>query len=246
MNNLYVFDVDGVLCDRGQSIDTTFKSWFFDWLKNKQFSFLTGSSREKTIEQLGSELVDRCYLSYHCMGNNVWINSREISINQFILKKEEYEFLQNYVDTHPFPIKTGNHIDIRKGSINFSVVGRNANQSQRDFYTRFDAVSEDRLSFIKKFCLEFPRFEAYLGGDVSVDICLVGCNKSQILEYCLPFEKFYFFGDRCYPYGIDYPLAKTITHRTLDDIKDNMVSYKMMYFQIDNGYQQTWEILKHL
>lgn len=246
MNNLYVFDVDGVLCDRGENIDPDFKSWFLDWIENKKFSLLTGSGREKTIDQISSIIVDKSVISYHCMGNNIWMNNREISINQFTLKKEEYDFIQDYINQHEFPIKTGYHIDIRKGSVNFSLVGRNATQEQRNFYTRFDNMFKDRLSFIRKFCSKFPRFEAYLGGDISVDICLAGCNKSQILEFCVPFDNFYFFGDRCYEHGIDQPLSQYLTYRNLDHIKTNMMDFPMIYFQINDGYKQTWEILKNL
>jgi hydroxymethylpyrimidine pyrophosphatase-like HAD family hydrolase len=246
MNNLYVFDVDGVLCDRGSIINPQFKLWFLDWLHSKNFSLLTGSGRQKTIDQIGEDIVQMSSISYHCMGNNIWINNREVSINQFTLHKEEYEFLQNYISQHSFPIKTGHHIDLRKGSINFSIVGRNANQEERKIYNEYDRLYNDRLHFIEKFCKEFPRFEAYLGGDTSVDICLVGCNKSQILEYALPFDNFYFFGDRCYKNGIDYPLSQYLTYRNLDHIKTNMMDFPMIYFQINNGYEETWEILKSL
>lgn len=246
MNNLYIFDVDGVLCNRGENIDTEFKSYFTDWIKGKKFSLLTGSNREKTIHQIGQDLVNQCEISYHCMGNNIWIDNREICINQFVLKKEEYDFLQNYINNHSFPVKTGNHIDIRKGSVNFSIVGRNATTEERKLYISFDKMFGDRLKFIKNFCKKFPRFDAYLGGDISIDICLKGCDKSQILEFCLPFDCLYFFGDRCYPYGIDYPLSRHLTERTLELLQHRAKIYPMNYFQINHGYQQTWEILKHL
>lgn len=247
MNTLYLFDVDGVLCDRGQKIDPEFKQWFSVWGETKDFYYLTGSGRQKTIDQLGRDLVLKTRISYHCMGNNIWIDDREININQFTLKKEELDFLVEYVEDSSFTIKTGNHIDYRKGSINFSVVGRNATEEERKNYQHFDETHKDRENFINLFTAAFPRFEAYKGGDVSIDICLHSCNKSQVLTLLPPNEKIFFFGDRCKPSGIDYPLAKMCTRANFEDIQANLADmYMYKYFQIDDGYKQTWEILKQL
>lgn len=248
MNTLFLFDVDGVLCDRGRKIDSEFKAWFLTWIEHKQFFFLTGSGREKTIEQLGYDLVSKTRISYHCMANSIWIDDKEVSINQFILKPEELAFIENYVRNNRFPKKTGNHIDIRNGSINFSVVGRNATEDDRKLYISFDNMHQDRKNFIRRFTQKFPRFEAYYGGDVSVDICLQDCNKQQVLTLLMPHDKLYFFGDRCYPGGIDYPLAKNFQQRKIEEFKDisNIQRYQWEYFQIDDGYKQTWEILKLL
>jgi len=247
MNIIYLFDVDGVLCDRGQKIQPDFKQWFYDWTNDKTFYYLTGSGREKTIEQLGYDLVTKTRISYHCMSNNIWIDDREISVNQFTLKKEELDFLEEYVKNNPFNIKTGNHIDFRKGSINFSVVGRNASDDARKSYQNYDKLFKDRENFIKFFTARFPRFEAYKGGDVSIDICLHSCNKSQVLTLLPPNDKILFFGDRCLLGGIDHPLARIFTKANYDNVADNLTDiYRWKYFQIDDGYKQTWEILKQL
>ena len=245
MKQIFLFDVDGVLCDRGQKIDPSFQLWFKQFIEGKDFFFVTGSGREKTIEQLGNEIVDKCRISYHCMGNNIWIDGREISVNQFVLKKEELELLENLVNNHNFPKKTGSHIDYRKGSINFSIVGRNASIEDRKIYMHFDKVFNDRIRIIDKITKKFPRLEAYLGGDVSVDICLQGGNKSQVMQMLPPYDKIYFFGDRCDKLGIDYPLTKYFTKMTLDQLQSSDAKrYPYEYFQIDKGYMQTWDILK--
>ena len=247
MNIIYLFDVDGVLCDRGKKIEPDFKQWFLDWTNNKTFYYLTGSGREKTIDQLGNDLVSKTRISYHCLSNNIWIDDREVCINQFTLKSEELDFLEEYIKNSPFGTKTGNHIDFRKGSINFSIVGKNASESARKSYQLFDKTSRDREKFIKLFTAKFPRFEAYQGGDVSVDICLHNCNKSQVLTLLPPCDKLLFFGDRCMPGGIDYPLARMFTPALHDDVTSNVSDkYRWKYFQIDNGCKQTWEILKQL
>lgn len=247
MKQIFLFDVDGVLCDRGQKIDPSFQDWFKQFIEGKDFFFVTGSSREKTIEQLGNEIVEKCRISYHCMGNNIWIDGREICINQFVLKKEELEYLENLANNHFFPKKKGPHIDYRKGSVNFSIVGRDASIEDRKQYTQLDKVSNDRIKIIEKFTKKFPRLEAYLGGDVSIDICLQGANKSQVMEMLPPYDKIYFFGDRCYRLGIDYPLTKYFTKMTVKQVQSSDEKrYPYEYFQINEGYMQTWDILKVL
>jgi hypothetical protein len=111
----------------------------------------------------------------------------------------------------------------------------------------YDKLYKDREKFIKLFTARFTRFEAYKGGDVSIDICLHNCNKSQVLTLLPPNDKILFFGDRCLPGGIDYPLARFCTKADHDNIHGNLTDiYRWKYFQIDDGYKQTWEILKLL
>lgn len=246
MKQLYLFDVDGVLCDRGQKIDPSFHQWFSQFVEGKDFFFITGSGRDKTIDQLGQDIVSKCRISYHCMGNNIWIDNREVSINQFTLKNEELLFLEDVVKEHSFARKTGSHIEYRKGSVNFSIVGKNASTEDRKLYANYDKAFNDRIRIIKQIHKHFPRFDAYLGGDVSIDICLQGCNKSQILTMLVPYDRLYFFGDRCYDYGIDNPIAKYFTEKSIEDVKNNVSHHPWEYFQIDNGYMQTWDILKLL
>lgn len=246
MNEIFLFDVDGVLCDRGQKVNIEFKQWFLHFINGREFCFITGSNRDKTIDQLGLDLVEKCRMSFHCMGNNIWIDGSERSINQFILKQEEIDYLIDLSKRHNFPRKSGPHIDFRKGSINFSIPGKNASQEDRKLYSQFDREFNDRINIIKKFTKKFPRYEAYLGGEISIDICLADCNKSQIISLLPPWSKLYFFGDRCEIYGIDHPLAHMFTKFTKEDLINNKERYNWEYFHIKDGFHETWEILKLL
>ena len=229
----YVFDVDGVLCDRNENIDSQFQAWFHNWAVDKKIFYVTGSERYRTIEQIGSKLVDLAPISFHCLGNSIWINNKEFLVNQIKLHDDEYKFLLDCINTSSFNCKTGNHIELRKGSVNFSIVGRNADRNQRKLYTQYDQLTKERLNIVRNIKKLFPRLDAFLGGDVSIDICLRGADKSQCYRLMQTHE-LYFFGDRCYQHGIDQPFAKIC------------VGDKLKYFQIDNGYKQTWEILKTL
>lgn len=226
---LYAFDIDGVLCDRGEKIDLQFKSWFLNWAKDKKYYIVTGSNREKAIAQVGEDIVLNSQISFHCLGNNIWIQDHEVTVNQFTLTTEENQFLQEQIKNSQFEYKTGNHFDFRKGSINFSIIGKNATQDQRQKYVVYDKNVEERIKVIKNFNYNFPRLEAFIGGDVSIDICLNGSNKQQILQLidCAN-NVLHYFGDRCFKFGVDFPIAQAL-HKT-----------KHACHQIDNGYIETY------
>jgi len=234
----YVFDVDGVLTNRAEAIHPKFKKWFLEWSLNKNYYLLTGSERSKTIEQIGTDLVENAKIGFHCLGNSVWINNRETKLNQFKLKQDELNYLNEQIHISPFKFKTGDHIELRSGSINFSIVGRNANLEERTEYIKYDLENQERRKIIIDFVNKFQRFDAYIGGDISIDICLRGANKGQIyplLKRCNE-DIIYFFGDRCFNGGIDYPLAKQCNQDIITSTS----------YQIDNGYEQTQQILEKL
>lgn len=228
----WIFDVDGVLCDTGCKIDPVFRDWFIDWSKDKEYYIITGGARESTIEQVGLDIVNNAKIQAHCMGNHIFIEGREYRLNQFTLNSEEISWLNNFIQESGYQIKTGNHIEQRIGSVNVSVVGRNASIDERNMFIEWDTTHSERTRLATEFVKEFTRFEAYLGGNTSVDICLRGANKGACLSL-LPIQRkdTYFFGDKCFPTGIDYPVSRKL---------------KFGSFQIDNGYNETWERLRTL
>jgi phosphomannomutase len=228
----WLFDVDGVLCDTGSVIDAEFKDWFIDWAKDKDIYLVTGSEREKTICQIGQEIVDMATMTFNCMGNSIWIKDREFRVNQFDLIPDELAWLENKVTISPYHTRTGNHVVCRPGSINFSILGRNANATQRLEYRDWDRTHGERLSLIQELKERFPRLNAFIGGDISIDICLRGADKGQVIQLLPDRKPIHFFADRCKPYEIDYPLLRRCENR--DTV-----------FEVD-GYKRTWEILRSL
>lgn len=237
MKNLYIFDVDGVLTDRSMPVDIKFKEWFMNWAQNKMYEicYNTGSNREKTEEQIGQDMLNLANTSYHCLGNSIWINGNETVVNEFTLTQEEMNWLENEVQQSNFAIKTGNHIELRKGSVNFSIVGRNANIEQRQMYKKYDDEKQERLDILKRFTEKFYHFDAFIGGDISIDICIRGAHKGAALKFLDPFayRNVYAFGDKYKRYGVDFPLTQY-----------NPINYK--FIPIDNGYTQTFKVLQTL
>ena len=48
----YIFDIDGTLTPSRLPIDPKFSIFFTQWIKNKDVYLVTGSDKEKTIEQI--------------------------------------------------------------------------------------------------------------------------------------------------------------------------------------------------
>jgi phosphomannomutase len=59
----------------------------------------------------------------------------------------------------------------------------------------------------------FPEVEAYVGGEISIDISARGSNKSQVIKWFDAQDHLVFFGDRTAPGGNDHPLAQAVQAR---------------------------------
>jgi|TARA_R110000782_G_scaffold255082_1_gene343748 hypothetical protein len=239
--NKYIFDVDGVLCDAGQYIDDNFRIFFENWIEDKTYYLITGSHKEKTVDQIGSVIPAKQHIGFHCMGNSIYPpNGEEVLINQFEFTIEEQTWMRDFWHRSIYDQKPDwkTVIEKRKGSYNYSLATRTKNKELRQRYMDHDRLYNERQNFIKQLNDNFPRLDAYAGGSVSIDICLRGANKSQILDliYTKEEEKIYFFCDQYTKYGIDTPLINAMER--LGDTGQ--------VFKIDNGYKETWEILKTL
>ena len=211
---IYLFDVDGVLTDTGYNIDKRFEQWFLSWAEGKRYALVTGSTLERTVEQIGNQIVDGALFVANCMGNSLYQEGKTTVLNEFEFNEEEEEFLMKKVEISKFPIRAGNHISARPGSFNFSVVGRNATVAEREQYKEFDNNCAERLQIAEEFKERFPHYDVFIGGDISIDICLQGAHKGQVYEFAsyhlLPNEKLAFFGDKMDMWGIDRPLKEII------------------------------------
>jgi hydroxymethylpyrimidine pyrophosphatase-like HAD family hydrolase len=228
---LYCFDIDGVLTNTGENIDPDFKEWFLEWTYDKSYVLITGSTYERTLEQVGEEITNRAMLVANCMGNSITQEGRTVTLNEFEFTLEEEQFLLDKLESSPYPERAGTHIALRPGSVNFSIVGREATTEQREKYKHYDSVEQERLSIAQQFKEKFPRFDVFIGGDISIDICLRGANKRQICDLICnywPEADILFYGDKMDQWGIDTPLADEIAKRSCGGS-----------FHIADGYKQT-------
>lgn len=223
----FIFDVDGTLTDSRKPIDKKFKDFMLDFTRMHTCYICTGSDRQKTIEQIGEDLTNQFKLAFHCSGNLIYEQGTEKFKNDWKLSIEETWFLKEKISKSNYIEKTGNHLEERIGTANFSIVGRNATHDQRQRYVKWDTRNNERISIANEFNECFGhKSQAVVGGEISIDIFKKGCDKSQIKKY-IDGETIY-FGDRCYPGGNDYSIS--------------MLCDK--FYQIDNGWKQTFSILK--
>jgi len=226
--NKFIFDVDGTLTPSRQRINPTFAEFFLHFCQDNEVYLVTGSDYNKTIEQLGQEIVESVNTVYNCSGNDVWRHGKNIHRKDWKLPEECKTLLQSWLQFSSFPLRTGNHLEERPGTVNFSIVGRNATLGERKMYVEHDLQYRERESIALQFNMMYgDTIMAKIGGDTGIDIYPVGWDKSQIInDFNLKEDKLYFFGDKTMPGGNDEPLAKLVKHT----------------YQV-KGWRDTWERL---
>ena len=227
----YIFDVDGTLTPSREKIDADFLIFFNSFALANEVYLVTGSNREKTIEQITHLLYCNCKRVYNCAGNDVYEGDISVYRNDWTLPLEAREHLNEELLQSTFPVRTGIHIEERPGCVNFSIVGRGANQTERLVYSDWDEIKGERRAIAERFNKKFPDLHAFVGGMTGVDISDKGSDKSQIIR---DFQDggVVFYGDRMEEQGNDRPLADAILNNKLGEV----ISV--------TGWEDTWRKLK--
>ena len=234
MKKVYVFDVDGTLTPSRQQIDEEFKQFFLTFTEQHDVYFLTGSDKEKTIEQITEEVWLKSKASLQSAGNHIFIEGKEVYRNDWSAGQKLIDLLEFFLKNTPYPTKTSIHSEVRVGLLNFSTVGRCATQEERENYEEWDKVHKERKFMVESINFRFPELEASAGGQISIDIHPKGANKSQAKEWILnrydEEVQIVFFGDKTMEGGNDYPIAEVLT-------EPHIVK------QVEN-WEKTYELLK--
>ena len=159
----YIFDVDGTLTPSRGTIDPEFKKFFLKFANKHRVFLVTGSDKDKTVEQIGSDVYDSCMRVYNCSGNSRWIRDKELYYNDWQLPIEAQQWLNFKLEHSPFELRTGLHFEHRTGMCNFSVVGRNANPEQRKQYYEYDCKTLEREKIAEAFNKKFTDLQADVG-----------------------------------------------------------------------------------
>jgi phosphomannomutase len=228
----YIFDIDGTLTPSRLKIDTEFEVFFLEWMKDKNVYLVTGSDKDKTIEQVGEKIWTNVKRAYQSCGNAVYEGGKLIRQLDFKLDTELQRMLYTFKASSDWQHHHGNHIEERIGLVNYSTVGRNCDQSSRQAYYAWDKLKGERELFCKIIEDTFPKLEASIGGEISIDIYPKGKNKAQVLgDIKGPIT---FFGDKCQPGGNDFPIVNRLRNEYKDEVIINEVK----------DWTETWEHLR--
>lgn len=224
-SNHFLFDVDGTLTPSREEIDYDFRVFLVTFMQENKVSFVTGSDIKKTEEQLGRYLTRLSRFNFNCSGNSITQNDTVVYESDWKPSDELQQFLIKLLTTSNFAIKTGTHIERRPGSINFSIVGRNASKQERQRYVQYDNEHNERQSIQRLIESNFPDVSAVVGGETGVDIFEKNKDKRQVLQYIPEEENVIFFGDMMQQGGNDRSLLDEI-RETKRGISYNVVDWK--------------------
>lgn len=231
----YIFDVDGTLTPSRARMDREFAAWFEQFATHHAVYMVTGSDREKTLDQIPEEIYNLCIRVYQCAGCDVWQQTTNIKSGILYLPDDLISQLNIFVKSSKFYSKTGHHIDVRPGLVNFSIVGRKCSFEERVMYREWDEHKKERETIAAKLRTMYPSFQFSVAGETGIDITVQGINKSQILDDFTDSDTIYFFGDKCQYGGNDHEIALAVHDR--ED--------KSRVFEVD-CWKHTWKILREL
>ncbi len=233
MNKKFIFDVDGTLTPSRQEIDPDFEKYMIEFSNENDVYLVTGSNREKTIEQVGDTLFHTAKRVYNCSGSDVYEGDLNVYRDEWDVPEDVEEFLMDELHHSKFPIRTGTHVERRPGGINFSILGRGQGVvlEERDEYVKWDRTHHERKNLAIKIKNKFPDLEVQVGGQTGLDISPLGRNKGQILRDFSKDDFIYFYGDMMNEGQNDFPLADAIRKRELG------FTYHV------HSFQHTWDIL---
>jgi len=203
--------VDGTLTPSRKKIEHSFWAPFLIFCRENDVYLVTGSDREKTLEQLGLDICYTVKRVYNCSGSDAYEKDVNVYRDDWELPKEVEKFLEDELAYSCFPIRNGLHIERRPGGVNFSILGRGKDPSiGREEYVKWDKERLERQDIADRLRNNFPDLSVALGGQTGLDLGPMGSDKSQILRDFNEDDELYFFGDRMEKGGNDYSLGEAV------------------------------------
>ena len=243
MSKVYIFDVDGTLTPSRREMTKDFDDFFFPWANRNMFYLVSGSDLDKIKEQVPEHILELAQGIFTCGGNKYYIGDDLVYEHKFEPPDDLITYLEHQLEIAQFLARCGNHIENRGAMLNFSVVGRDCSLDKRKLYFEYDKKNNEREDIAKAIKLRWPKLDAVIGGQISIDIAPKGNDKSQVIKRVKvnnPGCEYIFIGDRTQEGGNDYPLAKV-----MDEMED-CDWYQAGEPSSEDGYIRTREILEEL
>jgi phosphomannomutase len=208
-----LFDLDGTLTEPRKPITASMKESLAHKKNSFELCVVSGSNLAKIKEQLGEDLfslydyifAENGLSTFHhgqpLKGQTIIEHIGEENVNRFT------KYCLDYIAKLNIPVKTSTFVELRKGLINVSPIGRDCTQSQRDEFAKYDQVHKVRQSMIEDLKNHFTKLDLKysIGGQISFDVFPIGWDKTYCLKY-LPNRVIHFFGDKTMPGGNDFEI----------------------------------------
>ena len=167
----FIFDVDGTLTPSRCQIDPKFLSFMMSFATQNDVYLVTGSDRDKTLEQVGVDLFNLSQRVYNCSGSDAYEHDKNVYRDEWELPWDVELFLLYELDYSQFPMRNGNHIERRPGGVNFSILGRAKDPFLgRKEYMEWDKKTNERADIADRLRSNFPGLSVALGGQTGIDI----------------------------------------------------------------------------
>ena len=212
MKQNFLFDIDGTLTPPRQRIREEFEEYFFNWMNDKKVFLVTGSDYSKIKEQLSERIIDKCEGIFCSMGNELYIGTNLIYSNKLEIEERLLSYLSQQITASKFIPKNTKNFEFRTGMLNFSIIGRDCTQDQRERYYEWDKVEGEREKIAAHINENYLNIEACVGGQISIDIQNKGNNKSLASKRIRKEGRghIYFFGDKTNVGGNDWDICNDI------------------------------------
>jgi len=228
----FLFDVDGTLTLPRETIDDKFKAFFAGWITSQRRQgnrviFVTGSDKEKTIEQIGENLWKFADGSYQNCGNQLYVGGKLMRESVWKMSARLHLDMLELIEKSPWYGTSKKNIEERVGMVNITTVGRDCSKQQRKEYFNWDKIHLERRDMVSILSYKHPKIDLSIGGEISIDIYEKGKDKSQVIDRlggrCV------FIGDRCDAGGNDHSIAMKADK--YHHVKD---------------YRETWDLIKRI
>ena len=94
----FIFDVDGTLTPSRGKIDPEFAPLFMHLTSNEEVYLVTGSDRQKTLEQVTPEIYNNCKRVYNCSGSDAYEGDENVYRDDWDIPEQVERFLQDELD----------------------------------------------------------------------------------------------------------------------------------------------------
>jgi phosphomannomutase len=229
---LFLFDVDGTITPPRKKMTPEFKKVFKRLVKGYPVYLVSGSDIQKIREQVPNSILRHCSGIFASSANEYWIDDKVQYENVYIPCEKIVKQLEDFLNTSKYEVRTSNHIEHRPGMLNFSVVGRNADDDQRTKYADWDKKSGERTKMAVSLMVNHPEIDVKIGGEISIDIYPRGLDKSQAVTWLraeFPSDHIVFFGDRTDEEGNDYSVVTSLgPHDVVHPVESHENTYDIL------------------